>query len=135
MTNPHPLSELKILIVDDQAEMRGMTRAMLHELGVKTVTEARNGKEAFALFKERPETIDMVLCDWNMPIMSGIELLRVIRASDGAMPFLMITARSDLDSITEAKSCGVTGYIRKPFSPEQLEAKLKYMLGKKQKVA
>lgn len=123
-------SGLKILIVEDQAEARALLRNMLMELGVNQIFEASDGREALKFIDNAFDFIDLIICDWNMPAMSGVELLRQLRTVDPTMPFLMITGRSDLESVVEAKSSGVTGYIRKPFSPKQLEAKLKIIIHK-----
>lgn len=68
--------------------------------------------------------VDIILCDWNMPQLTGMELLRQIRTCDPDMPFIMLTGLADFEAVTEAKSCGVTGYIKKPFSADQLRKKL-----------
>lgn len=123
-------SDLKILIVEDQNEARAMMRNMLLELGVNQIFEASNGREALTFIDNAMDFIDLIICDWNMPSMSGVELLRQLRTVEPNMPFLMVTGRSDMESVVEAKSSGVTAYIRKPFSPKQLEAKLKVILHK-----
>lgn len=124
------LSDLKILLVEDQAEARAMLRNMLMELGITQIFEASNGREALSFLDSAFDFIDVVVCDWNMPSMTGVEVLRQLRSVDPAMPFLMVTGRSDIESVSEAKSCGVTAYIRKPFSPKQLEAKLRIIMYK-----
>ena len=76
------------------------------------------------------DMIDIVICDWNMPKLSGIDLLKQMRSVYPDVPFLMITGRSDMDSVSLAKSSGVTAYIRKPFSPAHLEIKLRVIKSK-----
>lgn len=120
--------ELKVLLVEDQIEAKAMIRNMLTELGVNQVFEATNGREALEFMDSAFEFVNLVMCDWNMPSMSGVELLRQLRTVDGEVPFLMVTGRTDLESVIEAKSSGVTGYIAKPFSPQQLEAKLRIVM-------
>ncbi|MEZ5814139.1 MAG: response regulator [Alphaproteobacteria bacterium] len=124
------LSDLKVLLVEDQGEARAMMRNMLVELGVTQIFEAANGREALTFLDSAFDFIDIIICDWNMPSMSGVEVLRQLRTVDPSMPFLMVTGRSDMESVVEAKSSGVTGYIRKPFSSKQLEAKLRIILYK-----
>ncbi len=123
-------ADLKILIVEDQGEARAMMRNMLTELGVTQVFEAPDGREAMNFIDSAFDFINLIICDWNMPGMSGVELLRQLRTVDPSLPFLMVTGRSDMESVVEAKSSGVTAYIRKPFSPKQLEAKLRIILYK-----
>ncbi len=120
------LHQLKILLVEDSFESMNLIRNMLKDLGITQVFTAKDGMEALDLlgiFTEEGE-IDLVLCDWNMPRLTGVELLRQVRTCDPDMPFLMITGLADYDSVTEAKSLGVTGYIKKPFSLDELEKKL-----------
>lgn len=119
--------DLKVLIVDDQIEARQMMRQMMMELGVTQIFDAPSGAEALSFIDSAYDFIDMIICDWNMPGMTGIELLRQLRTVDQDMPFLMVTGRGDKDSVIEAKGSGVSGYIRKPFSSVQLEAKLRVL--------
>lgn len=124
------VQDLKILLVEDQGEARAMIRNMLSEFGITQIFEAPDGREALKFIDNAFDFIDLVICDWNMPAMSGVELLRQVRTVFPDMPFLMVTGRSDLESVVEAKSSGVTGYIRKPFSAAQLEAKIRIVMQK-----
>jgi DNA-binding NtrC family response regulator len=125
MAKGDELEKLRVLIVDDQQEMRSMIKGMLMEMGITQTFEASDGKEALSFSDAALDMVDVVICDWNMPKLSGVEFLRQMRSVSPEMPFLMITGRSDIDSVAEAKASGVTAYIRKPFSPAQLETKLR----------
>ncbi len=116
---------LRVLIIEDRKETRAMMKSMLNEMGINQVFEATDGREGMEFIDVADDMVDIVLCDWNMPNMSGLQLLQQIRSVNGEMPFLLITGRSDRDSVLEAKSAGVTAYIRKPFSLNELEAKLR----------
>lgn len=122
------LSDFKVLIVEDQTDARMMIKNMLSALEVTQSFEASDGKQALDFMDAAFDFVNLIICDWNMPHMSGVELLRQIRSVDPAMPFLMVTGRSDMGSVMEAKTSGVTAYIRKPFSPVQLEAKLRIIM-------
>ncbi|HOO50133.1 MAG TPA: response regulator [Alphaproteobacteria bacterium] len=128
--NVEGIKDLKILVVDDQSEVRAMIRNMLGELGITQIFEASDGKEAMVFTDNAMDMIDIVICDWNMPKLSGIDLLKQMRSVYPDVPFLMITGRSDMDSVSLAKSSGVTAYIRKPFSPAHLEIKLRVIKSK-----
>ncbi len=128
------LMDLKVLIVEDQSDARAMLRNMLGELGVTQIFEAKDGGEALRFIDTAFDFVNLVICDWNMPKMSGVELLRQLRTVDPDVPFLMVTGRSDMDSVIEAKGSGVSGYIRKPYSPAQLEAKLR-IIAKKERLS
>lgn len=130
MSKGDGLEKLKVLIVDDQSDARSMVRGMLMELGITQIFEATDGKEAMTFTDAAMDMIDVVICDWNMPKMTGIDLLRQMRSVMPDIPFLMLTGRGDLDSVAQAKSCGVTAYIRKPFSPANLEIKLRVIKSK-----
>jgi two-component system chemotaxis response regulator CheY len=120
MLNP----EMNVLVVDDAATMRRIIRSLLRELGLKNVREAEDGEMALAELKR--QKADLVVSDWNMPKMTGIELLRAIR-QDGALkdtPVLMVTAESKKENIIEAIQAGVNNYIVKPFNSKTLEEKL-----------
>ena len=124
MADPNP--NMKILVVDDFSTMRRIVRNLLKELGFANVHEAEDGVEA--LNKLRSENnFDFVVSDWNMPNMTGIELLKVIRA-DAALkhlPLLMVTAEAKRENIIEAAQAGASGYVVKPFTAATLDEKLK----------
>ena len=115
---------LKFLIVDDFSTMRRIVRNSLKELGYTNVDEAEDGVAAFN--KLRTTHFDFVVSDWNMPNMSGIELLKAIRADANlkSLPVLMVTAEAKKENIIEAEEAGANGYVLKPFTIATLEQKL-----------
>jgi len=118
-------SNLKFLVVDDFATMRRIIRNLLKELGFNNVDEAEDGVNA--LQKLRNEQFDFVVSDWNMPNMTGIDLLRSIRADDSLkrLPVLMVTAEAKKENIIAAAQAGASGYVVKPFTAATLDEKLK----------
>ena len=118
-------SNLKFLVVDDFATMRRIIRNLLKELGFGNVDEAEDGVNA--LQKLRNERFDFVISDWNMPNMTGIDLLRNIRADDQlkTLPVLMVTAEAKKENIIAAAQAGASGYVVKPFTAVTLDEKLK----------
>jgi two-component system chemotaxis response regulator CheY len=125
---------MKILVVDDFSTMRRIVRNLLKELGFANVHEAEDGVDA--LNKLRGEgNFEFVVSDWNMPNMTGIELLRTIRA-DAALkhlPVLMVTAEAKRENIIEAAQAGASGYVVKPFTAATLDEKLKKVFSTMQK--
>jgi two-component system chemotaxis response regulator CheY len=115
---------LKFLVVDDFSTMRRIVRNLLKELGYTNVDEAEDG--VAALQKLHGGNFQFVVTDWNMPNMTGIELLKAIRADAGLkhLPVLMITAEAKKENIVEAAQNGASGYIVKPFTAATLEEKL-----------
>ena len=115
---------MRILVVDDFSTMRRIVRTLLKELGYNNVHEAEDGAYALAALKQ--EKFDFVVSDWNMPNMTGIELLKAIRADDALkhLPVLMITAEARKENIIEAAQAGASGYIVKPFTAATLDEKL-----------
>ena len=115
---------MKFLVVDDFSTMRRIVRNLLKELGHTEVDEAEDG--AIALDKLRHGSFDFVVTDWNMPNMTGIELLKHIRqdAALKALPVLMITAEAKKENIIAAAQAGASGYIVKPFTAAVLEEKM-----------
>ena len=120
MLNP----DMNVLVVDDAATMRRIVRSLLRELGIKNVREAEDGEMAFEDLKR--QRADLVVSDWAMPKMTGIELLRAIRQDEALkeIPVLMVTAESKKENIMEAVQAGVSNYIVKPFNSKTLEDKL-----------
>ena len=117
---------MKILVVDDFSTMRRIVRNLLVELGFSNplIQEADDGENALVLLRSQP--FDLVVTDWNMPNMTGIDLLRAIRAEDAlkGLPVLMVTAENNRDQIIAAAQAGVNGYIVKPFTAVTLKEKL-----------
>ena len=117
---------MKILVVDDFSTMRRIVRNLLVELGFTNtlIQEAEDGTAALAMLRAQP--FDLVVTDWNMPNMTGIDLLRAIRADAGlkSMPVLMVTAEHNRDQIIAAAQSGVNGYVVKPFTAVTLKEKL-----------
>jgi two-component system, chemotaxis family, chemotaxis protein CheY len=120
--------KIKILIVDDFATMRKVIRNLLKQSGYENVTEAEDGVAAMNVLKSAK--IDFVISDWNMPNMTGIELLRTVRSDNElrALPFLMVTAESLKENVVEAVKAGVNNYIVKPFTAEVLGEKIEKIL-------
>lgn len=116
---------VKFLVVDDFATMRRIIRNLLKELGFSNVDEAEDGVNALA--KLRAERFDFVVTDWNMPNMTGIDLLRNIRADEQlqSLPVLMVTAEAKKENIIAAAQAGASGYVVKPFTAATLDEKLK----------
>jgi len=119
------IENTKFLVVDDFSTMRRIVRNLLKELGFSNVQEAEDGVEA--LNKLRGDQFDFVVSDWNMPNMTGIELLRAIRADASLkhLPVLMVTAEAKKENIIEAAQAGASGYVVKPFTAATLDEKLK----------
>lgn len=116
---------MKILVVDDFSTMRRIIKNLLRELGFNNMDEADDGQTA--LPKLKAGGYDFLITDWNMPGMTGIDLLKAVRANPdtAAMPVLMVTAEQKREQIIEAAQAGVNGYIIKPFTAGTLEEKLK----------
>jgi two-component system, chemotaxis family, chemotaxis protein CheY len=125
---------LKFLVVDDFSTMRRIVRNLLKELGFTNVDEAEDG--VVALAKLKAGGFDFVVSDWNMPNMTGIELLRAIRADAtlASLPVLMITAEAKKENIIEAAQAKASGYIVKPFTAAVLDEKLNKILKTMEKV-
>lgn len=119
------IESTRFLVVDDFSTMRRIVRNLLKELGFVNVQEAEDGVEA--LKKLHTDTFDFVVSDWNMPNMTGIELLRAIRADAKlkTLPVLMVTAEAKRENIIEAAQAGASGYVVKPFTAATLDEKLK----------
>ncbi|MBY0470023.1 response regulator [bacterium] len=125
---------LKILVVDDMPAMRSILRGMLEELGFKEIHEAEDGDLAWEMLQaaatEPSGGFALVISDWNMPGMTGVDLLRALRSAKETrdIPFLMVTARGDQGHIAEATQAGVTDYVVKPFNAAQLGEKISAVL-------
>lgn len=118
------ISGLRIIAVDDFSTMRRIIKNLLKQSGFENVYEAEDGLKALEII--RAEKIDLIISDWNMPKLNGLELLRQIRQDPDLkrIPFIMITAESEKEKIIKAVQTGVTDYIVKPFTAKTLQDKI-----------
>ena len=113
----------KVLVVDDSPTMRRIVANTLKRIGYSDLEEAENGEEALELLGEN--TFELIVTDWNMPGMSGLEFIRSVRSDDrNDLPILMVTTRSEAEDVKEALQAGASSYIVKPFTPEVLKEKI-----------
>ncbi|MFC1862531.1 chemotaxis response regulator CheY [Thermodesulfobacteriota bacterium] len=117
-------TSIKVLVVDDFATMRRIVKGVLKQLGYTNIIEAEDGSNAFKELKK--EKVGLIVSDWNMPNMTGLELLKEVRNDSDLkdIPFLMVTAEGQKENVVEAVQAGVSNYIVKPFTPETFSAKL-----------
>lgn len=123
------MSKIKVLVVDDMSSMRMMIKAVLREIGVVEIAEAGDGVKAGEMLAARP--YDLVICDWDMPKANGLEVLQRVRGA-GALattPFIMLTANSQRDHVSQAIEAGVSDYLAKPFKPDDLMRKVRRVVG------
>ena len=117
------MNKIRALIVDDSSVMRKIVERSLRQAGLdlETVVEAGNGAEALGVLRDNP--VDLILCDINMPVMDGLEFVRQIGTVESAkgVPIVMITTEGSETHVVQALSAGARGYIRKPFTPDQVK--------------
>ena len=115
---------IRVLVVDDFSTMRRIIKNILRQIGFNNIVEADDGTSAWDVLNK--DKIEFVISDWNMPQMTGIDLLRKVRSSDefADLPFLMVTAEAQQENIIEAVQAKVSNYIVKPFTPETLKQKI-----------
>jgi len=111
---------MKVLIVDDFATMRKIVRNVLRQINIENVIEAENGKHALGMLDK--EAFDLIISDWIMPEMTGIDFLKACKEDEEKkrIPFIMVTAEAQKESVLEAIKAGVDNYIVKPFTPDKL---------------
>lgn len=123
--------DMSVLIVDDYKTMLRVIRNLLAQVGFKNVDEATDGEKALDLMRHKE--YGLIISDWNMEPMSGLDLLKTVRANDlgvvSKVPFIMITAENKMENVVAAKQAGVSNYIVKPFSAEILKSKMTSVLG------
>lgn len=124
VAHPPLLSTLHVLVIDDQPAALKIIKDMLLAMGVPVVVATTEPRKAVQMLDLRTRPLDAVLCDWRMPEMTGLDVLKEVRAACPDMPFLMVTGAADAASVLKAKEQGVSGYIRKPFSADELRRKL-----------
>src|SRR6202048_600565 len=127
------MNSIRALIIDDSSVMRKIVERSLRQAGIELtkVFEAGNGAEALGVLKENQ--VDLILCDINMPVMDGLEFIKQLLGVPNAkdVPVVMITTEGSESHVVQALSCGARGYIRKPFTPEQVREQVMPVLGGK----
>ncbi|WP_313412593.1 response regulator, partial [Rhodospirillum rubrum] len=118
------VTRAKVLVVEDEESAAAYVRMVLGDMGIEDVTLAANGRDALQRIVGWEHEIDLIICDWMMPVMSGLDFLKQIRAVAPTVPFLMVTALATVETVRTAMAHDVTAYIAKPFPPEQLEEKV-----------
>ena len=126
-TQEKSFEDIKILIVEDQDDTREMMVSMLKNIGLRKVFSVEDGAHAMRYIQHSLGHLDMIVCDWNIPEKSGVDVLRELRMLRSDIPFLMVTGRKDMDSVFEAQKLGVSGYLSKPFSARAFEQKLRLL--------
>lgn len=124
------LSKLNVLVVDDMEAIRSMVKACLRNMGIENVSTAINGEYAWKGLQTRK--IDLIVSDWDMPKLTGVEFLKLVRNSNEHkhIPFLMLTATSDKSRVVNAIHAGTSDYLTKPFQPKELEYRVIKLVAK-----
>ncbi|MFH1488389.1 MAG: chemotaxis response regulator CheY [Pseudomonadota bacterium] len=117
-------TSMKVLVVDDFATMRRILKGVLKQIGFNNIVEAEDG--SLALKELKKEEFGLIVSDWNMPNMTGLDLLKAVRGDDTlkGIPFIMVTAEGQRENVVEAVKAGVSNYIVKPFTPETFGERL-----------
>jgi len=120
---------MKILLVDDSQTMRRILKNTLTKAGYSEVLEAENGKDALEVLNSKKP--DLVLLDWNMPVMNGLEMLKAAKADDNVkhIPIIMVTSISEKEMVVEAIKAGAADYTTKPFTPQTIKEKIQNQVG------
>ncbi|MBL4720744.1 MAG: response regulator [Alphaproteobacteria bacterium] len=119
---------MSVLLVEDTPPMSDLIVAMLADMNVRRVYPVGDGREALNVYRRNPDNFDIVISDWVMPKMTGLELLREVRAINADIPFMMLTVRTADDAIKDARDANVTGYITKPFKARMFHERMTTIL-------
>ncbi|MFN3075915.1 MAG: response regulator [Alphaproteobacteria bacterium] len=118
------IADISVMVIDDNKQAIRLISMMLEDMGVTRIATANDGLSGLQAIQAAKPPFDVIICDWNMPNLTGIELLKKLRSSGKHTPFIMITGRDTVESAIDAASSGVTSYLPKPFGPEKLEMKI-----------
>lgn len=115
---------MKAMVVEDDSGARDILVTLLKELGINDITEKMSGTDACTFLEQHDDWRGIVLCDWNMPVMTGADMYNKVKLTKPDIPFIMVTGRNDEPSVKFAKESGIYAYILKPYSLEELDRKL-----------
>ncbi len=131
-TSEQIFSNLSVLLVEDDAFAVKIAQTVLRQLHIPYVSTARDGAEALDILNANMQRFDLIVSDWNMPEMTGLQLLKAVRRKWATMPFIMLTGKASPEFVVQARENGVDAYVVKPFSPSQLSQKIQSVLQAKQ---
>jgi two-component system chemotaxis response regulator CheY len=131
-TTEQIFSNLSVLLVEDDAFAVKIAQTVLRQLHIPYVSTARDGAEALDILNANMQRFDLIVSDWNMPEMTGLQLLKAVRRKWVNMPFIMLTGKASPEFVVQARENGVDAYVVKPFSPSQLSQKIQGVLQAKQ---
>lgn len=123
-----PIKSLRILVVEDQQQTRVWIADVLKQMGVREVLMANDGAEALDVLHRDLDGVDIVICDWAMPRMNGMDLLAAVRSLRPNLPFIMETGHGTKDHVLAARAQGVDAFIVKPYSAAQLEVRIRTLV-------
>ncbi|MBN9496960.1 MAG: response regulator [Alphaproteobacteria bacterium] len=126
-------ANLSVLLVEDDAFAIKIAQTVLRQLKVPYISTAKDGAEALDVLNSGTQRFDLIISDWNMPEMSGLQLLKAVRMKWAGMPFIMLTGKASPEFVVEARDNGVDAYVVKPFSPAQLGQKIAAVVAAKAK--
>ena len=118
------LSNLNVLVADDDEHMRALAVTLLRDMGIKKITNAENGEDAIDKYCDACDAkaeFNLVICDWTMPLKDGLDVLKAVRDKQPNVAFVMLTAQKTMESVLEAKQKGISAYIAKPFSTSDFD--------------
>jgi len=121
---------MNVLLVDDSKTMRNIQKAALATLGAVTTSEAADGVEGLKAIAAATAPFDLILVDWNMPNMNGLEMVQAVRKADRRTPIIMVTTEGEKERVLEAIRAGANNYVLKPFKPEDFIGKVQATLAK-----
>jgi len=117
-------SNLSVLLVEDDSFAIKIAQTVLRQLKIPYVSTAKDGAEALDILNANMQRFDLIVSDWNMPEMTGLQLLKTVRVKWPSMPFIMLTGKASPEFVVQARENGVDAYVVKPFSPAQLSQKI-----------
>ena len=120
-------SGIHVLIIDDDQSMITLIATILQTMGFVNIERAINADKALAIFEDDPGIVDIVICDWQMPGKSGLQFLKELRVINPDIPFLMLTSKSSIEDVRAAADAGVSYYLTKPFTADELQKRVKAM--------
>ncbi len=128
----YSLERLHFLVVDDNKHMRALVKTILHALGAKSVVEAQDGADAFREMRHFPA--DMIICDWNMSPLDGLDFVRLVRTGNDSpnpfVPIIMLTGHTEMHRVLEARDAGVHEFLAKPISAKSLYTRIRMIIDK-----
>ncbi len=126
--NSNSLAKLRVMVIEDDVELLELIETLLADMGVTQIVKANDGASALKIYDQKDHSFDLIICDWQMPKKSGLDVLRELKTREPDIQFVMLTSKTDNEDVAEAIDLGADMYIKKPITRDSFKSQINFFL-------